>query len=96
MPQSWDAMMNLYDRGLLSRRDLMQGLLLLAAPAEGLAQSKASTPVVVGHTVNHVQIMVRDLAASADFYEKLVGAKKEPRSNPAHGRWSCRELGPVY
>jgi catechol 2,3-dioxygenase-like lactoylglutathione lyase family enzyme len=75
-------MMNLYDGGLLSRRDLMRGLLLLAAPAAGLAQSKASTPVVVGHTVNHVQIMVRDLAASADFYEKLVGAKKEPRSNP--------------
>jgi len=26
--------------------------------------------------------MVRDLAASAEFYGKLVGAKREPRNNP--------------
>lgn len=82
MQDATDRLFNLYDCGQVSRRELMRGLLLLAAPASALAQSTGTTSAALGHTVNHVQLQVRDLAASTDFYAKLVGAKKVRENNP--------------
>jgi catechol 2,3-dioxygenase-like lactoylglutathione lyase family enzyme len=82
MPDAADKLFSLYDRGLASRRELIQGLLLLAVPGSGLAQSTGTTTAALGHTVNHVQLQVGDLAASTDFYAKLVGAKKVRENNP--------------
>ena len=81
MENAADNLFNLYDRGQVSRRELLQGLLLLAAPASVLAQSTGAAPAALAHTVNHVQLQVRDLAASTDFYAKLVGAKKVRENN---------------
>lgn len=82
MLDSADKLFDLYDRGLVSRRELLRGLLLVAVPASGLAQSSRPTTAALGHTVNHVQLQVRDLAASTEFYAKLVGAKKVRENNP--------------
>ena len=82
MQDTTDRLFNLYDRGLVSRRELMRGLLLLAAPASAVAQSTGAAAAAVGHTVNHVQLQVRDLAASTEFYARLVGAKKVRENGP--------------
>ena len=81
MIESYERLIDQYDRGALSRRALMQGLLLLAMPSAGQSQPQPATPAASGHTVNHVQLQVRDLVASTEFYSKLVGARKERENN---------------
>jgi catechol 2,3-dioxygenase-like lactoylglutathione lyase family enzyme len=67
-----ESLLDEYDHGTLTRRGLMQALLLLAAPA----QARAAAGVLPGRTVNHVQLCVSDLEKSRDFYAKLFGASK--------------------
>lgn len=80
MSDTLDDLCNQYDRGVLSRRQLLQGLLVIAATSG--AQAQAPAPAVVGRTVNHVQIMVADLAVSRAFYGALAGTEKVREINP--------------
>jgi catechol 2,3-dioxygenase-like lactoylglutathione lyase family enzyme len=59
-----------YDKGGLSRRDLVQGLALLAAGA-GTAQA---APFNVS-SVNHISVQVSNLEKSSEFYQRVLGAK---------------------
>ena len=58
-----------YENGKLSRRDLVQGLALLAA-----SSGAASAAGFQGNTVNHVSLQVSDLQKSTDFYQRVFGA----------------------
>ena len=68
-----DNLLNQYDRGTITRRQLVQGLFLLAAPAAAQAQTAADP--VRARTINHVHIVVNNLEESKAFYGKLLGAK---------------------
>jgi catechol 2,3-dioxygenase-like lactoylglutathione lyase family enzyme len=58
-----------YENGKLSRRDLIQGLALLAA-----SSSTASAAGFQGNTINHVSLAVSDVQKSTDFYQRVFGA----------------------
>lgn len=57
-----------YENGKLSRRELVQGLALLAGTA-----STASAAGFQGSSINHVSLYVSDLQRSSDFYQKVLG-----------------------
>src|SRR3984893_18108422 len=69
-----------FEKGSLSRRDLVQGLALLAAsgtaaPAqEGLDFKRAN--------IDHVSIQVADLQRSVDFYQKMFGFSMVSQDQP--------------
>jgi len=63
-----------FDRGTLSRRDLIQGLTVLAA-AGGAAQASAQTTPFKPTRIDHISIQVTDMARSREFYEKIFGLK---------------------
>jgi hypothetical protein len=72
-------MVERYERGHLSRRDLIQGLTMLVAAAgtgTAMAQSaSASEPAFACTGVDHVSVRVSDLKRSAEFYQSLYGLK---------------------
>ena len=91
-----------FERGALSRRQLIQGLSLLAAaatPASALAQDAG----VKATSVNHLGIVVSNLQRSVDFYQKVLGltvvsqeaANKIARMGLKSTLISLREAKPV-
>jgi catechol 2,3-dioxygenase-like lactoylglutathione lyase family enzyme len=71
MEHTIDTLVSQFERGRLTRRQLVQGLLVVAA-APVLAQERpigAFRPT----GIDHVQITVTDLKATQQFYEKLFG-----------------------
>src|SRR5690349_22499341 len=73
-----DSLFDRYDRGCITRRNLVQALAALALPASTLAQdgARASGPIVRSLSVNHVQLAVSDVPRSFAFYERLFGVTK--------------------
>jgi catechol 2,3-dioxygenase-like lactoylglutathione lyase family enzyme len=71
MEHTIDTLVRQFERGRLTRRQLVQGLLVVAATPV-LAQER---PVGAFRQtgIDHVQITVTDLKATQQFYEKLFG-----------------------
>ena len=71
MEHTIDTLVRQFERGRLTRRQLVQGLLVVAA-SPALAQER---PVGAFRPtgIDHVQITVTDLKATQQFYEKLFG-----------------------
>jgi catechol 2,3-dioxygenase-like lactoylglutathione lyase family enzyme len=70
-----DSLLQQYENGQLSRRDLLGALaLLIAAPTAGSAAAQ-STPKPVGavKSMNHVSIFVPDVKKAVQFYQDLFG-----------------------
>jgi glyoxylase I family protein len=63
-----------YENGKLSRRDLVQGLALLAA-----GSSTLSAAGFQGKSINHVSLYVSDLQKSTDFYQRVLGCTVNKR-----------------
>lgn len=63
-----------YENGKMSRRDLVQGLALLAAGA-----GTASAAGFQGNSVNHISLYVSNLQRSTDFYQKMFGCTVNKR-----------------
>jgi catechol 2,3-dioxygenase-like lactoylglutathione lyase family enzyme len=61
-----------FEKGVLTRRDLIQGLTLLAA-AGGAAEAQVPAGSIVPAKIDHVSIQVRDLPGSIAFYQKMFG-----------------------
>jgi catechol 2,3-dioxygenase-like lactoylglutathione lyase family enzyme len=57
-----------FERGGLSRRELIQTLALVAAAA-----TPAAAATLKGSTINHVSVLVSDMARSIDFYQRVFG-----------------------
>ena len=71
MLQEFDQLVNRYDDGQISRRELLGGLLALAAVAPS---AKAAEPVIGQVTqMNHVTLFVKDVQKSVEFYQRLFG-----------------------
>ena len=61
-----------FERGALTRRELVQGLTALAA-ASGAASAQTQGAAIQGAKIDHVSIQVRDLPRSIAFYQKMFG-----------------------
>jgi len=59
-----------FERGALSRRELVQGLAMLAA-AGGAASAQETTAGLKATKIDHVSIQVTDLPRAVAFYEKV-------------------------
>jgi hypothetical protein len=73
-----------YERGSLSRRDLIQGLTMLVATASASAADDAPAATLNCTGVDHVSVRVKDLKRSAEFYQTLFGL--EPRGEDKEHR----------
>jgi catechol 2,3-dioxygenase-like lactoylglutathione lyase family enzyme len=70
-----------FETGSLSRRQLIQGLALLAA--SGTASSApAQSRGFQGAFISHVSLSVSDLQRSADFYQKVFGLSVLSQDKP--------------
>jgi predicted enzyme related to lactoylglutathione lyase len=73
-----------YEKGTLSRRQLVQGLAMLAAAGAGGAAGVASaqqTPFT-STRIDHVSMQVTDLPRSIEFYEKVFGLRVVNEDKP--------------
>ncbi len=74
MEKTISKILGQYESGKLSRRELIQGLALLAAGAgtAGVAEAAQGAPFkAIG--LNHTSYVVGDLAQSRDWYRDLLG-----------------------
>jgi catechol 2,3-dioxygenase-like lactoylglutathione lyase family enzyme len=78
-----EALVDAYDAHRLSRRQLIAALGAIAVPASAAAQPAAVAQAAQGRTLNHASLAVSDVAAAADFYQKLLGLKVVSR--PGNG-----------
>jgi catechol 2,3-dioxygenase-like lactoylglutathione lyase family enzyme len=71
-----------FENGSLSRRELVQGLAMLAA--SGTAAAAQEDIDFKGADIDHVSIQVADMQRSVDFYEKMFGFSVISQDQP-HG-----------
>jgi catechol 2,3-dioxygenase-like lactoylglutathione lyase family enzyme len=65
-----DGLVSRYEKGQISRRELLVGLTAIAmAPA--LANAKPA--IATAASINHVSIVVNDVQKSVQFYQRLFG-----------------------
>ena len=69
-----------YEKGSLSRRELISGLALLAAG--GTATAAQDEIEFKDATIDHVSIHVADLQRSIEFYQKMFGFSVVSRAEP--------------
>ena len=69
-----DDLVERFDKGTLSRRQLVQGLAAVAA-AGGALPAMAQTTPFSATRIDHISIQVTDMARSIEFYEKIFGLK---------------------
>ena len=60
-----------FERGSLTRRELIGALTLLAGSAAGAGLAESAT--LKGASINHVSVLVTDMARSVDFYGRVFG-----------------------
>ena len=71
-------LVNEYERGRLTRRELIQTLAMLAA-----AGATASAAPLRSGSINHVSVLVTDMARSIEFYNRVFGlsVQNEDKAN---------------
>ena len=75
------TLVNRFDRGTLTRRELIQGLTMLAAG--GAARAAAAQDAAVKTVkIDHISIQVRDLPRSIRFYQTLFGLHQVSEDKP--------------
>lgn len=75
-----ESLLGRYDRGEVSRREMLGALMLLAIPS---AASAATEPVVgAARQLNHVTLYVSDVAKSRTFYQDLFGMPVLTQQDP--------------
>jgi hypothetical protein len=79
MREATEALVGRFERGSISRRELVAGLLALAARPSGGAEAGAAKPIQV-NGIDHVALRVSDVERSARFYTELFGATVRSRS----------------
>ncbi|MSV34589.1 MAG: VOC family protein [Bryobacterales bacterium] len=62
-----------FEKGALTRRELVQGLATLAAAGGTAATSPAQEAGIKGTRIDHVSIQVSDLPRSIAFYQTMFG-----------------------
>jgi predicted enzyme related to lactoylglutathione lyase len=71
-----------FERGGLSRRQLIEGLGTLVAAAAASPTVSAQGTVLQATAINHTSVLVTDLQRSADFYGRVFGLKTVSEDKP--------------
>jgi catechol 2,3-dioxygenase-like lactoylglutathione lyase family enzyme len=83
-----EGLLNTYEGGRMTRRELVASLATLAFAPAGLIAQAAPAPVAV-RSLNHVSIEVKDVQRSVEFYQRVFGLKVKSREgtpgNPIAG-----------
>jgi metallothiol transferase len=77
--QATEQLVGRFEKGWISRRELVAGILALAARPSGAAQAAAGQPIQVSG-IDHVALRVSDVQRSARFYTELFGATVRSQS----------------
>jgi catechol 2,3-dioxygenase-like lactoylglutathione lyase family enzyme len=72
MEQIFADLVERFDNGTLSRRELIQGLMAIAAAGAAVPVNAQETPFE-SRGIDHVSIQVTDLARSIEFYQRIFG-----------------------
>lgn len=91
MIDNFDTLVASYERGTLTRRQLLLALATIAAPAAAGAQAPGG-PVMKARMLHHVNLQVSDVARSEAFYRKLLGLP--PRAS-CKGRTTMDSIYPA-
>lgn len=75
MESAISKLLETYEKGKLSRRELVQGLALLVAGSGTMSAAEEFK----GSSINHVSLNVNDLDRSTDFYQRVLGATVHKR-----------------
>jgi catechol 2,3-dioxygenase-like lactoylglutathione lyase family enzyme len=67
------GLVNRFERGALTRRELVQGLAALAAANGAASVAQGQDAGIKGAKIDHVSIQVSDLPRSIAFYQKMFG-----------------------
>jgi len=76
------SLVNRFEGGTLSRRELIQGLAMLTAAGGTAATAQAPDAATKGMKIDHVSIQVSDLARSSAFYQKMFGLSVVSEDKP--------------
>jgi catechol 2,3-dioxygenase-like lactoylglutathione lyase family enzyme len=63
-----------FERGTLTRRELVKALALVAG-AGAAGSTAASAATLKSASINHVSVLVTDMARSMEFYDRVFGLK---------------------
>src|SRR5262245_37254437 len=80
MRQAIDELVGRFERGALSRRELIAGLLALGSSAASAASDPASPKPIEVSGMDHLALRVSDVERSARFYAEHLGATVRSRS----------------
>ena len=81
MREATDELVGRFERGSISRRELVAALLALAArPSADAAQAAAAPKPIQVSGIDHVALRVSDVPKSARFYTELFGATVRSQS----------------
>ncbi len=83
MRQAMDELVDRFERGALSRRELIAGVLALGASAPRAVGGPASPPPIEVSGIDHLALRVSDIERSARFYAEHFGAKVRSRMSNA-------------
>ena len=76
MPAELDRLVDLYDGGVINRRQLVVGLLALglgAGVARPASTNQPQAPLLRARTMNHVTLYAKDVTRSKAFYQRVAG-----------------------
>ena len=66
------SLLNRFERGALTRRELVQGLAILAGASEA-ASAQGQSAGLKASKIDHVSIQVSDMPRALAFYQKMFG-----------------------
>ena len=69
-----------FERGVLTRRQLIQAVSMLVAATPAAAAPQASA--LKGTGIDHVSVLVTDLQHSAEFYQRVFGMTVQSEDKP--------------
>lgn len=83
MRQAMDELVDRFERGALSRRELIAGLLALGASAPPAVAGPASPGPIEVSGIDHLALRVSDVERSGRFYAEHLGATVRSRMSNA-------------
>lgn len=75
-------LLHCFEKGALTRRELVQGLVMLAAASGTAPTSLAQNAAIKGAKIDHVSIQVSDLPRSIAFYQAMFGLRIVSEDKP--------------
>jgi catechol 2,3-dioxygenase-like lactoylglutathione lyase family enzyme len=75
-------LVNRFERGGLTRRQLIEGLSALVATAVASSSVAAQATGLQATGINHTSVLVTDLQRSIDFYGRIFGLKSVSEDKP--------------